>query len=627
MKPNILKCAVGRLAYLLIVLIANIFVCASEERRSQCASPLHDFLTSEHQRNCGPTDLMRAAYCGDDAKVRALIQAGAEVNAESRLCPTSLRAGDSLSPPRTAMGLAAMEGHVKVVRELLSADGNPNVALSWALVGRSQGDTGDHGAVVRDAIEAGANVWEALSRIGLDCGPLTIATVHGGFDVVRALLENGIGPDESNTRRCNPASLSFSESDASMTSFVTKLARRMGLPTDWDSKSFKAFAFGGGESGEEGPHPRSGGTALMWAAALGDEAVVELLLRAGASASYYPSESAKGVRNVSARDWALEGSHSVAASLLASAELLQPSCASHQNLETPIAAIEGYFVREDVKSRLFFVKGESACDLHHEVGKATSVVSGSFSEFVGVCRDPETGLDWALVHSSMGAYSDIHLLSVASENHSIRVEYTQAWTEWNSADYGKLVQDGKCLGRILRKNDALFEAAIAAIRPGLEEVDIKAQKGEIPRLSPRRLQSTEVERWLRALAAMRPSVARFESARYSTESSREKWTVVQVLGIGFAPGVVLVRDHAKDTWHAIYAVQPGASKAFNYPMSNMVIVGDELHARICTSCQFWGEYGSFGINLRTHRIYALHSEDELSEVGNNVLIEDIGKVF
>ena len=128
-------------------------------------------------------------------------------------------------------------------------------------------------------------------------------------------------------------------------------------------------------------------------------------------------------------------------------------------------------------------------------------------------------------------------------------------------------------------------------------------------LHARPLAARDVQQWLLELQAARPAVVRFEGAHHADESSRRDWTVVQVLGLGFASGVVLVLDRAQDQWHAIYYVEGGASKVWNYPMRHMLVDGDSLYATVCTSCTGWGSYADFRIDLRSHRAHALEDPD------------------
>ena len=297
------------------------------------------------------------------------------------------------------------------------------------------------------------------------------------------------------------------------------------------------------------------------------------------------------------------------------ADELRPSCAYHSTPESPVAAVEGFFVQTGTKSRLFFVGGHrQRCLVQHEDGARSDVLTGDYNTFIGVCRDPVTDLDWALAYSASGAYGDLRFVSVDPDTRTIRVEFEQAWAEWDGSDYGQLVEGGICLARAMREAKRTFEAAMSALQPKHEEHRDRArfQNGDAFELFPVRRHATDVRQWLLALESTRPAVATFEGAHYADEPSRQAWTVVQVLGIGYEPGLVLVLERARNEWHAIYGVQAGASKAWNYPIRHMLVDGDSLYATMCTYCLYWGDYADFRIELRTHRVFRLSNADWLA---------------
>ena len=271
-----------------------------------CASPWEYSLAPENRDECGSTELMLSSYCGNAVKVRELLDAGVNPDATGNLCPIQWP-GSWMRLPTNALDLASMQGHVDAVRELLAVGGDPNVALSWVFH-MDVGDEGDDYAVIGAAMSAGGELEEV--QTAFLCTLMTIAAVRGDLPIVRALLNAGVHIDERNSQNCNPSALSFAATNGTMYSYSSGLAERMGLTLPSGHEALDDFAFGGGESGASGPYPRHSGTALMWAAALGEIDVVKLLLNGGADPV---ATNPNGDRAI---DWALEGSHQEVASLL-----------------------------------------------------------------------------------------------------------------------------------------------------------------------------------------------------------------------------------------------------------------------------------------------------------------------
>ena len=254
---------------------------------------------------------------------------------------------------------------------------------------------------------------------------------------------------------------------------------------------------------------------------------------------------------------------------------------------------------------------------------------------MGVCRDPVTGRDWALVYLAAGQHADLEFWSVDPETKTPRLEYREVWTVWGLEDEQReeVVADGACRARERQEVQALlFEAMIAlgtgdggsAAGPVEERFDVPV--GASVELPARPLPEGTVRRWLLALGSAEPPVATFEGARYAAAADRESWTVIQVLGTRLceAPGVVLVLDRTRNEWRALYEVLSGGSKSLNFPMLDMVVSGDKLFASLCTYCDSWGSYDDFEIDLRTNRATRIAAAPDFGfEEEGNPTIRDI----
>ena len=134
----------------------------------------------------GPVlDLFEASAAGDVARVRALVAAGADVNAY---------AGDGFTP----LGLAAFFKRPAVVNELLAAGADPRAAsrnpMRVAPLHSAVADGCDF-AIVRALVEAGGDV-NAKQRHGWT--PLHGAAFEGDAETVRFLLAHGADPKATN---------------------------------------------------------------------------------------------------------------------------------------------------------------------------------------------------------------------------------------------------------------------------------------------------------------------------------------------------------------------------------------------------------------------------------------------
>ena len=305
-------------------------------------------------------------------------------------------------------------------------------------------------------------------------------------------------------------------------------------------------------------------------------------------------------------------------------------CHSLPDVET----IRGFFITPERKTQLHLVTtgSDDGCRLRHDGGPTSDVLSWDAAVIVGVCRDPVTRRDWAMVYRSAGQYADLGFWSVDPVTRAVEREYEETWTVWGLEEdqYEGVVADGTCLARERRAGQALLLEAMLALRPdnargaeGGDEHQFDIPVGASLKLRTRVISKEEVHRWLLDLSSARPMVARFEGARYADEASRESWAVIQVLGtrLDEAPGVVLVLDRERNEWRALYEVLSGGSKRRNFPMYNMVMSGDKLYATLCTYCSSWGNYDDFEINLRTHRATRLETVPEtgVNDEGNRTI--------
>ena len=121
-------------------------------------------------------DMIKAAYKGDIATVKALLAKGAEVNAKLK---------DS---GWTALMLAASEGHTEIVRFLLSkgADVNAKCALKDTSLIRAARE--GHTDTVQALLANGAEV-NAKGEFGLTA--LMVAAHQGAINTVKVLIANG----------------------------------------------------------------------------------------------------------------------------------------------------------------------------------------------------------------------------------------------------------------------------------------------------------------------------------------------------------------------------------------------------------------------------------------------------
>ena len=248
------------------------------------------------------------------------------------------------------------------------------------------------------------------------------------------------------------------------------------------------------------------------------------------------------------------------------------------------------------------------CVLQHEDGPIAQAGSFDGGTMAGVCRDPVTVLDHALVHTTAGKYSEVQLWSVEPASGEVKREYDEAWYDSLEENPTLLVSaDGRCLWRERQQARAVFQNALSALRVGQDATPLLSES-DATALPVREIPAQVVRQQLLALDAVRPRMAAFGAAVYADEAGRAAWRVIQLAGTVFydAPGVVLVEERRTGRWRALYDVISGGSYQLNYPVRFMIVAGDTLTAELCIDCSFWGEYGCFEIALPTHRVTSLN---------------------
>ena len=291
-------------------------------------------------------------------------------------------------------------------------------------------------------------------------------------------------------------------------------------------------------------------------------------------------------------------------------------------------SLRGFFVDPDRQTRLFLRVAPHECFLQHEAGPL-SVAGSRWTGFAGLCRDPVSGRDLAILSANPGGNSGISYLeywSVQPDTERATREYTQMTS--SELEFNPLPElsdaDGQCLWRQQKRARDVFKDAIAALHVGteLEEKALALEVSATLTLPTRPLPAAVVRHWLHELHTHAPALVTFETARYSDESHPQPWRILQILGrkTCAAPGVVLLQDTRSRQWRSIYDVHSGCSKSLNFPLREMRITGDTLLAEFCTNCGWWGQYGKFTLDLPTNRVTRL--EDDELPWGENIPITD-----
>ena len=139
----------------------------------------------------GDTALMRAVDYGHTEIVNALLQAGAEVNAERTGTWNSVLSGN------TALVTAVTHGNVEIVKALLNAGADPNTEdvdhIPVLMIATREKD---NIGIVKALLDAGANV-NASDRFGVTA--MMHAAYDGDMEIVKALLNAGANANAGKT--------------------------------------------------------------------------------------------------------------------------------------------------------------------------------------------------------------------------------------------------------------------------------------------------------------------------------------------------------------------------------------------------------------------------------------------
>ena len=292
-------------------------------------------------------------------------------------------------------------------------------------------------------------------------------------------------------------------------------------------------------------------------------------------------------------------------------------------------AVQGRFEGSENSISRMILSNEDPehCLIRHERGEQPGEILQYVAHFVSTCRDPVSKLDHVVLQTSNGRqYHDIHVWTVDQTTKTPKQLYREAWSEsvydeyddpgpyedipvyeMDSSGLGRMVAaDGSCLWRTRKKAFETFESAMAELRIG-QNIDLPFNGGVVA-LQTRAIPAETVRKWLVAL----DGVAMFEGAEYADDAARNSWRVVQVLGGPWcdSSGVVLVLDRQTGAWKAIYDVEGGCSKSWNFPLRGMVVKKHQLFALLCTECSGWGDYYPFVIDLRTGNVAPLGDKND-----------------
>ena len=283
-------------------------------------------------------------------------------------------------------------------------------------------------------------------------------------------------------------------------------------------------------------------------------------------------------------------------------------------------SLRGLFVDPDRQTRVFLrillnegIVPYHKCFLQHEGGPVSQPVGywdSRFVDFVARCRDPISGRDHVVVSktgSGSGSIPSEQYWSVHPDTQQLTLEYQEnPIVGEDDPEFGprSLVgADGQCQWRQQKAARGVFDDAMAALRAGIELKDeaLDIAVGDSLTLPTRAVSAETVQHWLHALRTQATAFTTIETLNFG---GRAPWRLVQILGreLCSAPGVVLVHDTRSGQWHSLYAVHSGCSKSLNFPLLDMRIAGDTLLASACTNSHYWGAYGAFAIDLKTHRI-------------------------
>lgn len=246
-------------------------------------------------------------------------------------------------------------------------------------------------------------------------------------------------------------------------------------------------------------------------------------------------------------------------------------------------------------------------------------------DYLGRCRSKETGLDHLVFRLSAGAPSDPGALTfvffdpdtgrfsrhdressadletmvrfVACPGVStIRLETDDA--AWRQ--YRDLFLAGRCNCVWEKRVDneatawALFEELTPAAEPTLIQDPGTGQLR--PNLPVRKMSQAKTEAVLDKMTALDD-----DRLIVQTIDSDRRWEIVAVTfeETMSSFGLLLAKDKQAKTYKAFYNIPPGDSKVSLFTPEAELKPGDKLVARLCTDCSWWGEFGTFIIDLNT----------------------------
>ena len=247
----------------------------------------------------------------------------------------------------------------------------------------------------------------------------------------------------------------------------------------------------------------------------------------------------------------------------------------HEDAALGDFSLQGFFTDPAVLTRID-VRSNQYDDETPFFGPTLRFASGPYYEIghgresvrdAGVCRDPETGLDFAFVHSGNSGNAaltvgGLYRVNPAAGNSIEPVYETDFFDDEYSLEDTFIAADGSCRGHALGDADRALGAALQALTTGPPaQPDFDVPVGEPLALSPRRIANAAVREAFLAIAgvgaefpAPRPFHVSVAGAEYADETDRASWRVVQVFRTVFrgAPGALLVQDRRRQTWHAFY---------------------------------------------------------------------------
>jgi ankyrin repeat protein len=232
----------------------------------------------ESQDANGETLLFTAAEMGLATVVRALVEAGADVNTEK---------DDGVTP----LYIAARDGHDALVRALIEVGADVNKANDDGVTPLYMAAYYGHEAVMRALIEAGADINKAIEN---GATALYIAAESDCEAMVRALIEAGADVNKASDDGTTPLYVSTQEGHDAVVRVLIVAGADINKATDNGATPLiiaavmgcEAMVRGLIEAGADVNKARVDGvTPMYFAAQEGHEAVVRLLIEAGADVS------------------------------------------------------------------------------------------------------------------------------------------------------------------------------------------------------------------------------------------------------------------------------------------------------------------------------------------------------